>query len=370
MKGFSQAVRLAAITLVSFALAACSANNVSPLAGSPSAQAVIRHASSEPTLYILNREVGKTAGWVAAYSDAGAHFLRKFGIIKNETFHEENYADMTADGSGHLYLYQAKTRGQLLVYQKYGASILQTIQYKQTVFSKLTLDRHGNLFAGCEGKRTLRVCEFPTTGHAVIEDTPSRKLAALPYWVATDPMGDVGAAGGANGFAAFAPNKVKKFWSLNDGYTLYLNIAFDSSNNLYVVEEPRSEESVQIAVYARGATTPTYSITDGAYAPGQLAFDGLGNLYVLNYCASNCGTIQHSISIFAPGATTPETVLQPPPNFVFDGMAVSKAGYLAVMEHTGSTFSGPVVVYAPGATTPTTTISSNLQNIGMVAFGE
>jgi hypothetical protein len=131
----------------------------------------------------------------------------------------------------------------------------------------------------------------------------------------------------------------------------------------------KSSETETLYVYARGSSTPSYTITNGAYAPGQLAFDGSGHLYVLNYCTYNCGKVKNSISIYAPGATAPTTVLQPSKGTTFNNIAVSTAGYLAVMENLTYYAGGPVVVYPPGATSPTTTISNNLQRPVQMIFG-
>jgi hypothetical protein len=346
------------------AFAACSSSGgAPPSVGAQTQQLSARRNDSAAALYILNRELPKAAGFVSIYSGAGARFIRTFGVIKNETFRHEDYADMAADTSGHLYLYPAKTRGQLFVYENFGQHLLQTIQFHKFIFGALTLDGSGNLFTGDGG-----LYEFASAGSGTLSERMTRKIGALSYWVATDAMGDVGAAGGINGFNAFAAKKAKPFWTLHAPGVEYLNIAFDPSNNLYVVQAVNGI-GVTLNVYAPGATTPSYTITNGAYAPGQLAFDGAGNLYVLNYCTYSCGTIKNSISIYAPGATTPTTVLQPPTGTTFNSIAVSAAGYLAVLENLTYDSGGPVVVYPPGATSPSITISTGLQRPSQMAFG-
>lgn len=357
-------IKVSATLSVCCAFAACSSSGgAPPPVAAQTQQTSIHHNDSAPALYILNREMPKAAGWVSIYSGAGARFIRKFGVIKNETFHNEDYADMAADTSGHLYLYPAKTRVLLFVYEQFGQHLLQTIQFHKFIFGALTLDGSGNLFTG-DG----RFYEFASAGNGTLSETGARKIGALPYWVATDAMGDVGAAGGINGFNAFAPKKKKPFWTLHAPGVEYLNIAFDPSNTLYVVQAG-SGSGVSLNAYAHGASTPSYTITNGAYAPAQLAFDASGNLYVLNYCTYSCGTLKNSISIYAPGATTPTTVLQPPMGTTFNNIAVSRAGYLAVLENLTYNGGGPVVVYPPGATSPSITIDTELQRPAQMAFG-
>jgi hypothetical protein len=355
--------KIAAALAVCCAFAACSSpGGAPPPVAAHMQQAGMHHDDSAPALYILNRELPKAAGWVSIYSGAGARFIRKFGVIKNETFHNEDYADMAADTSGHLYLYAAKTRGLLYVYEKFGQHLLQTIHFHRAIFGALTLDGAGNLFTG-DG----RLYEFASAGDGMLAEKGVQKLGVIPYWVATDAIGDVGAAGGISGFNAFAPKSRKPFWTLNAPGVEYLNIAFDPSNNLYAIQAGNGS-GVTLDVYAHGASTPSYTIANGAYAPAQLAVDGSGNLYVLNFCSHGCGKIKNSISMYAPGATTPTTVLQPPKGTSFNDIAVSRAGYLAVIENLSSS-GGPVVVYAPGATSPSITVSTGLQRPGQMAFG-
>src|SRR5580692_2862772 len=97
-----------------FALAACSASGMPPSSGfqngSPS---LLRASSAPPTLYVLNRQVSKTVGWVSVYANAGATFTRKFGNLGEEG------AYVAADQAGHVYLYTGRVPGQVQIYEKY-----------------------------------------------------------------------------------------------------------------------------------------------------------------------------------------------------------------------------------------------------------
>jgi hypothetical protein len=224
---------------------------------------VHRANSTPPTLYVLNEQGGNAVGWVSAYSDAGATFARQFGNVGNGEVKDQN-PNMAANSSGNLYLYTAKHLGQVLVYKKYGASLQQTLQFQKGDFSKLTVGADGNLFAMVTNFKKRKTSgplqEFTANRNGTLQAQPFRRVA-VPYYIATDAMGDVGAAGGLNGFFAWTKKSKKPFWKLNAANTLYTSIAFDRSNNLYVVQQVVNSSAVAIDVYARGATTPTYSIT-------------------------------------------------------------------------------------------------------------
>jgi len=205
---------------------------------------------------------------------------------------------------------------------------------------------------------------------------PSRLSRKCPpnrasiMYIATDSMGDIGTGHGVNGFKAYAGKSKNPFWTLDAPNTGYFSVAFDSSNNLYVAQQLESSGVDAIAVYAHGASVPTYSITNGAYQPGDLLFDGSGNLYVSYDCLSNCGSNpSEEIAVYAPGATSPNRVLQPLSGKKFGHFAVSSSGYVAAIEFQNDSENGPVVVYAPGSTVPTTTISTGLQAPYLVVFG-
>jgi hypothetical protein len=348
---------------------ACSAQNyAAPAYGgiTPISNIVHRANSKLPTLYILNAYANKTKGWVSAYSDAGATFARKFGTIGGNG---PESTSMAADAKGHLYLYSGTTLGQVLAYENYGAKVLQTLQYqKNTVFSSLTLDHSGNLFAMVKRVKKFAgpLDEFRSDSSGSLKPKPLIRHDAVPFYIATDAMGDVASAGGINGLKVYAKKSRNPFWTLNTPNTEYLEVAFDASNNLYVAQSTSSADT-PISVYARGASTPKYSITNLSYYPEQLAFDGFGNLYVLGSCISSCGPTT-VISIYAPDATNPSTVLQPTPGTQFETIGVSTGGYVGATEYASASIRS-VVVYAPGATVPSTTISTGLQFPLQVVFG-
>jgi hypothetical protein len=214
--------------------------------------------------------------------------------------------------------------------------------------------------------------EFVSSGNGSLKEKPLVRRDAQPFYnrIATDTLGDVAAVGGLNGFKAYTKKDKTPFWTLNASDTTYREIAFDSSNNLYVAEAVDNSTEEPIAVYARGASSPMYSIENGVYFPLMLALDGSGNLYALDYCPTNCGSNpSEEIAAYAPGATSPNRVLLPASGSFFSDFAASSSGYVAAVEYQNSSIDGSVVVYGPGATDPTTTISTGLQDPLQVAFG-
>ncbi|HEY1680581.1 MAG TPA: hypothetical protein VGF98_02935 [Candidatus Tumulicola sp.] len=307
---------------------------------------------------------------MSAYSAAGATLDRKFGDVGSGPG-VDNYPGIAAGASGHLYLYTALNLGQILVYKKYGAVLQQTLQYQNKILSALTLDDSGNLYAMARNVKRYGgpLDEFAANRDGTLALKPFVRRPAVSYYIVTDPMGDVGSAGGANGFTAYTKESKSPFWVLNATNTSYTAAAFDGSGDLAIAQQVISVPAEYIYVYARGASTPTYSIMSDTYAPVQLAYDGSGNLYVLDYCTSNCGTNPIDvISIYAPGATIPAKVLEPDPGSKFATIGVSKDGHVAAIEYEGSSQYG-MVVYDPGATVPSARTTTGLQAPFQVVFG-
>ncbi len=297
-------------------LSSCGAPNGVLSERSGLASHVARHGTNStlPTLYILNLWNRTDDGWVDAYSDAGATFARRFGKITGDGPVDTS---MTADASGHLYLFPGSPFSQLLVYKNYGAGILQTLLYKKkTIFTSLTLDDSGNLFAEVRNVKKFagHLYEFPADRDGSLKLKPFIRNDVFPYSIATDTIGDVGVANGLGGFAVFTKKSKSPFWILKEHDTNYPVSAFDPSDNLFVAQSSGSSEPTSISVYARGASTPTYTISTGIYTPTQLLFDASGNLYVAESCYSKCGSNPSStVAIYAPSATSPRTTITPPP---------------------------------------------------------
>ncbi|HEY3675821.1 MAG TPA: hypothetical protein VGK84_07480 [Candidatus Tumulicola sp.] len=132
-----------------------------------------------------------------------------------------------------------------------------------------------------------------------------------PYWTAQagtaiadaefDPAGNlfVAVSTGNGAVEEFAPNSTFATRTLTDGLTSPYALAFDSANDVYILNDSK------VTVYSPTGTEPTRTITQGVGGCGLLiacdhpiALDSAGNLYVVNHAANN-------ITVYAPNGSTP-----------------------------------------------------------------
>jgi len=132
-------------------------------------------------------------------------------------------------------------------------------------------------------------------------------------------------------------------------------IATDSQGTTYVSILGSTSGPTGVEVFPYGATSPSYTITNGVPNPGLLAVDGHDNLYVSN------GT---DIVVFPPGATAPvRTISQGISNPGL--MAFDKANRLVVY----NTGSNAVTVYKPKHRAPLSTITEGINGPSAIAVG-
>jgi hypothetical protein len=90
-----------------------------------------------------------------------------------------------------------------------------------------------------------------------------------------------------------------------------LGLTVDASQNLYVAISPAGSGAASVAVYPRGATTPSEIFTSGLSGPVDVAVDRHGTLYVANLAnpdGGGCGQGSGpggSVVEYAKGSTTP-----------------------------------------------------------------
>ncbi len=133
---------------------------------------------------------------------------------------------------------------------------------------------------------------------------------------------------------------------------------FDALGNLYSAQPKYINYGGRVLVYAPGAETPEYTITDGVYAPLAVTTDAAGNLYVAD-------SVQNEISVYALGSSTPSRTIQVATGLVDpQGLAFDRAGNLYV----ANTYSSNVYVYAPGSTKVLRTIESGTVNPTALRF--
>jgi sugar lactone lactonase YvrE len=133
---------------------------------------------------------------------------------------------------------------------------------------------------------------------------------------------------------------------------------FDASGNLYSAQRKYINYGGRVLVYAPGAQTPEYTITDGVYDPLAVSTDGAGNLYVAN-------SVQNEISIYTPGESKPSRTITVATGLVDPGgLAFDPLGNLYV----ANTYSSNIYVYAPGSTQLLRTIESGTVNPTALRF--
>jgi sugar lactone lactonase YvrE len=171
---------------------------------------------------------------------------------------------------------------------------------------------------------------------------------------------------------------------LTNGVTAPVALALDSQGDLFVANNigggsssssSSSSSGASIAVYSGSADSPSRTITTGVSNPIALAVDAKDNLYVLNAGGSSSsssatsGALGSSVTVYAKGASKPTKTLT-------DGLDISTAFaldpkgdlYVANAAGSGKTASGSVVEFAPAATKPRLTIADGIADPGALAF--
>jgi hypothetical protein len=100
------------------------------------------------------------------------------------------------------------------------------------------------------------------------------------------------------------------------------DVEFDAQGNLYAAEALNDI----IQVYPLGSAIPSRSITTGLNGPIKMAFDAAGNLFVLNHGSAD-HTISGSVTVYAPGSSTPSQTIA-----IKDGAAAMGNAYLIAVD--------------------------------------
>jgi len=100
-------------------------------------------------------------------------------------------------------------------------------------------------------------------------------------------------------------------------------IAFGQQGEIYVASAVGGKQG-SVSVYAPGASSPSYRIVDGIHFPNSLAVDGGGNLFVSNYYGTDYA--------YGPGKKTPTYTMD---NLFSVALAFDGAGNLYVAQNQG-----------------------------------
>lgn len=198
--------------------------------------------------------------------------------------------------------------------------------------------------------------------------------------------------------------------SITNGATRPEGVWIDANGTLYVANGAQYPVQADIEEYKKGATSPSFTITDGLNSPGAVAVAGDGTVYVNQLGEAKGGGVIGVVAVYAPGETKPERTinLNPTPEYgmsaggiAFDGKGnlfaatfgnatevhvfrirpgSSKAVDLGLQGYGGSAIAvdgqgnlyagggnGFIAVYPPGATSPSRTIPTSFSVYGMTA---
>ncbi|HEY1976290.1 MAG TPA: SMP-30/gluconolactonase/LRE family protein [Candidatus Baltobacteraceae bacterium] len=279
------------------------------------------------------------------------------------------------------YLYVANNGGNsVTVYSDSAGKLARTYSVGVNRPTALALDAASNLYvanACCRGSSA----PSSTYGSVTVYSSSSAALKRtitdgvwLPRSLAFDTSNDLYVAGAA-GVAVYAPGKSTVSRNLNIypyGSDLPRALAFDPSGNLYVAAFPGDaydSGGSSIAIYAPGATSANSIIFDGLRFPNDLAFDSAGNLYVGNDPrANNPKSTIGNVVVYPPGATAPSQTIT---NGIgaAAALAFDSDGNLYVANVRGKKKnSASIAVFAPGATSPKLTITKGIHSPDALAF--
>lgn len=141
--------------------------------------------------------------------------------------------------------------------------------------------------------------------------------------------GNTASSAGGN-VTVYDPTSFKPLQTIAKGLFLPGFIALDAAGTLYVGNHGYGYKGF-ITEYDAGAATPSRTITDGATDPVAMAVAGSGELYVLNCerCLTGKGKYS-SVSVYAPGKTTPEYTITAGLTPYANNMAVDSTGRIYV----------------------------------------
>ena len=293
-------VRLIAPIAVVF-LGACAGNN-SDSSVPARGQAIIADGTATEKLYVSNA-AGSNGATMTVYN--GQNVLVN---IVNTRLIPVN--PILTDSVGRVY---AATPRTVTIYKSGGSPVIRVLRKQLTGVRQIALDTFGNLYAMNHDNVKI----FQSARDSTVRTVSVRGTA----------------------------------------------IAADALSNLYVGKITGS--SPEVAVYAPASKVPFRTITQGVVAPYQLAFDPSGNLYVDNNSPeSGCG----SIAVYAPGAATPSyTLTQSDGICQVQGMAFDSAGHLYTANLTGGSANGNVTEFSAFGSTLIRTIAQGIDDPSDVA---
>jgi sugar lactone lactonase YvrE len=261
-------------------------------------------------------------GWVSVYARGTSRLLRKLNIGANNSAHW-----MTFDHAGYLYVANSNDPdegGSVKIFQPHSSKLLFEIR------------------KGVDAP--WRVATSPA-GYIYVTNY-NGDLSQYPhFWV-----------------SVYAPRSRTPVRIIKRGMYGNYGLALDKSGNLYVGMLPGNGHPSAVAIYDRGSSKITRTITRDVSFPREFAFDASGNLYVDN-CTNACG-YQGWISVYPPGGAKPIRMIT---RGIYSptGLALDSSGKIYV----ASWQINAVTVYAPDGDGPIETFRKGIATPSALAIG-
>jgi sugar lactone lactonase YvrE len=259
-----------------------------------------------------------------------------------------NESTLATGSDGSLYSANANA-GSVTVYNlTTGALVRKLKKGMRPVLTQIALDSAGTLYV-----KSSKFVEVYPNGRA------KGMYRVLPIYhnlaegMAIDPAGTL-AIGTQADVELFEPGTTQPSEVISSGIVRAATLAFDSSNNLYVVNSFNNGSCGNVLVFNPGQTSPAYKIPSSNTVCfwNDIVQGPDGNMYAITRDEIGNG----SVSVYPYGQSTPSRVitdgLERPTSLAFD------SGNLYVSDLNGN----HVSVYAPGSSAVLRTITANLSS--------
>jgi hypothetical protein len=358
---FSSSKGTAAVVLAA-ALAACSAQNASPVPFAPDAPAhaggfalrapIPDKRAGGPFLYVANVD-GSSSSSSSSSSGGGVNVysLGRRGKLVRTIGTDGTPRSIAFDASGNLYVAEAASSSSSSSSSSSAGSIA--------------------VYAVGSGRQMFDVTRGVNSPTAVAIS------ANGVLYVANGAASSSSSSSGTNGsITIYRRGNRKLFRTISNGIGNPIALAFDGAGRLYVLNatggsssssSSSSSAGPSVAVYTRNHTDPALVITAGITAPSAMAVDSAGDVVVANGASSSSSSSSSSagsnVEVYAAGTSSPAATLTAGVSGPV-ALGLDASGNLYVANGAGgsssssssSAFSGSVAVYASGGASPIRTI--------------
>jgi sugar lactone lactonase YvrE len=254
-------------------------------------------------LYVGNEDESNPTGTVTEYPPGSTSPSRTFSNLPGTP------RALGIDSSNNVYIIgNAKSgccgfAGWGSVYGPTGQKLVRKLEGVGSFPGRPAFDASGNLYVPNFETFPGGVDVYPPNG-----SKPSRVIEngiGFPKALAFDPSGNLyvlnNTINHSSNVTVYAPGSGNVLRTISKGMKTAYTMVLDSQGDVYVANDEGGGVPNEVLVYSAGTTSLLQTITAGVKGPTGLAFDGSGNLLVTN--APRRG--KNTVSVFAPGATTP-----------------------------------------------------------------